>query len=93
MILKSVHDRLAFRFGRQTALRSTCDTVEQLQAENQRLKEQMRFNSAEYEKQIAVLLRDLSRAEYKLAQAKYELVRRDLVDAFAGAPSPSAMVH
>ena len=86
MILKNVHDRLAFRFGRQTALRATCDEVEQLQAEIDRLKDQMRFNSAEYEKQIAVLIRDLTRAEYKLAQ-------RDMIDAFANAPSPSEMKH
>jgi predicted phage tail protein len=86
MILRTMHDRLAFRFGRQTALRSTCHTVEQLQAQIDRLKEQMRFNAAEYEKQIAVLIRDLTRAEYKLAQ-------RDMIDASASAPSPSAMVH
>jgi ferritin len=86
MILKNVHDRLAFRFGRQTALRATCDTVEQLRAEIDRLKEQMRFNAAEHERQIAVLIRDLM-------QARYELAQRDLVDAFAAEPSPSATVH
>ena len=86
MILKTMHDRLAFRFGRQTALRSTCDTVEQLQAQIESLKEQLKFNAAEYERQIAVLMRDVM-------EARYELARRDLVDAFAGAPSPSAMVH
>jgi len=31
MILKNMHDRLAFRFGRQTGLRLTSDTVDQLQ--------------------------------------------------------------
>jgi predicted phage tail protein len=86
MILKSMHDRLAFRFGRQTGLRSTNDAIEQLQAENERLKEQMRFNAAEYERQIAVLIRDLTRAEYKLAQ-------RELIDTFASAPSLSTMKH
>jgi len=86
MILKTMHDRLAFRFGRQTALRSTCDTVEQLQAQIESLKEQLKFNAAEYERQIAVLMRDVM-------EARYELARRDLVDSFAGAPSPSAMVH
>jgi hypothetical protein len=44
------------------------------------------FNCAEYEKQIALLLRDL-------AEAKYELARRDTRDARASAPSPSAMIH
>ena len=86
MILKTMHDRLAFRFGRQSSLRSTSDMVDQLQTENERLREQMRFNAAEYERQIAVLLRDLMKAEYELAQRK-------MVDAFANAPSPSAMVH
>jgi hypothetical protein len=44
------------------------------------------FNCAEYEKQIALLMRDL-------AEAKYELARRDTCDALASAPSPSAMIH
>jgi len=83
IILKSLHERLAFRFGRQSALRSTCDTVEQLQAKIEQLKAQLKFNAAEYEKQITVLLRD----------ARLELARRDLVDAFAAEPSPSATVH
>ena len=82
MILKSMHDRLAFRFGRQTGLRLTSDTVDQLQAQIESLKEQIKFNAAEYERQIAVLM-----------AAHYELARRDLVDAFADAPSPSAMVQ
>jgi len=86
MILKTMHDRLAFRFGRQTALRSTCDTVEQLQAQIESLKEQLKFNAAEYERQIAVLMRDVM-------EARYELARRDLVDAFASAASPSPMKH
>jgi len=86
MILKTMHDRLAFRFGRQTGIRSTSDTVDQLQAQIEQLKEQLKFNAAEYERQIAVLLRDLM-------QARCELARGDLVDAFANAPSPSAMLH
>jgi predicted phage tail protein len=86
MILKTVHDRLAFRFGRQTGLRSTSDTVDQLQAQIESLKEQIKFNAAEYERHIAALMRDLMAAHYELA-------RRDLVDAFADASSPSTMVH
>jgi predicted phage tail protein len=86
MILNGRLNRLAFRFGRVSALRQTGETVDQLQAQIERLKEQMRFNAAEYEKQIAVLIRDLMAAHYELA-------RRDLVDAYASAPSPSAMVH
>jgi hypothetical protein len=86
MILRTMHDRLEFRFGHQTGLRSTCDTVEQLQMQIEQLKAQLKFNSAEYEKQIAVLIRDVM-------EARYELARRDMIDAFAGAPSPSAMKH
>jgi uncharacterized protein YqfA (UPF0365 family) len=84
-IFKNERNRLAFLFGRQTDLRSTSDVVEQLQAQIAQLQEQIRFNAAEHEREIAVLLRDLM-------QAKYELARRDMIDAFAGAPSPSAMV-
>jgi excinuclease UvrABC nuclease subunit len=86
MFLKNERNRLAFRFGRQTGLRSTSDVVDQLQAQIERLQEQLKFNAAEHERQIAVLLRDLM-------QAKYELARRDMIDAFASAPSPSAMKH
>jgi hypothetical protein len=85
-IFKNERNRLAFLFGRQTALRSTSDTVDQLQAQIERLQEQLKFNAAEHEREIAVLLRDLM-------QAKFELAHRDLVDAFANAPSPSAMKH
>jgi len=83
-IFKNERNRLAFRFGRQTAFPST--SVEQLQAQIERLQKQLEFNAAEHEREIAVLLRDLMRA-------KYELARRDLVDALAGEPSQSAMVH
>ena len=87
IFLKREHNnRLAFLFGRQTALRSTSDAVEQLQAQIGRLQEQLKFNAAEHEREIAVLLRDLM-------QAKFELARRDMIDAFAGAPSPSEMKH
>jgi ferritin len=86
IILKSVHDRLAFRFGRQSGIRPTSDTVEQLQAQIDRLQEQIKFNAAEHEREIAILLRDLM-------QARCELARRDMIDAFAGAPSPSEMKH
>jgi hypothetical protein len=64
-------NRLAFQFGRQTALRSTNEVVDQLQAQIERLQEQLKFNAAEHEREIAVLLRDLT-------QAKYELARRDI---------------
>jgi len=79
--------RQAFLWGRQAALRSTNDVVDQLQAELHAEREQHAFDVAELEKQIATLLRDLM-------QARYELARRNMIDArLAGAPSPSAMMH
>jgi hypothetical protein len=33
-ILKNTQGRLAFRFGRESAMRQTCETLEQLQAQN-----------------------------------------------------------
>jgi septal ring factor EnvC (AmiA/AmiB activator) len=83
IFLKREHNnRLAFLFGRQTTLRPTSDTVDQLQKQI----EQLKFNATQYEGQIAMLSR-------QLAEARLELARRDLVDAFANAHSPSAMVH
>jgi len=78
-------NRLAFLFGRQTALRSTSDIIDQLQAELEAERKQHKLVT-ELEKQIATLLRDLM-------QARYELARRNMIDAFANAPSPSAMMH
>ena len=78
--------RQAFLFGRQTALRSTSDVIDQLQAQLEAERKQHKFNVTELEKQIATLLRDLM-------QARYELARRNMVDAFANAPSPSLMKH
>jgi multidrug resistance efflux pump len=78
--------RQAFLWGRQAALRSTNDVVDQLQAELHAEREQHAFDVAELEKQIATLLRDLM-------QAKYELARRNLADKFINTPSPSPSVH
>ena len=79
--------RQAFLFGRQSALRSTNDVVDQLRAELHAERAQHAFDVAELEKQVAMLLRDLM-------QARYELARRNMIDArFAGAPGPSAMMH
>jgi hypothetical protein len=78
--------RQAFLWGRQAALRSTTDVVDQLQAELHAEREQHAFVVSELEKQIATLLRDLM-------QAKYELARRNLADKFINTPSPSPSVH
>jgi hypothetical protein len=78
--------RAAFLFGRQSALRSTSDALDQLEAQLHAEREQHAFDIAEKDKQIAMLLRDLM-------QARYELAKRDVIDAFAAAPSPSTLVH
>jgi hypothetical protein len=85
-ILKNERTRLAFRFGRASALRSTSDVVEQLQAQLEAERKQHAFNIAELERQIATLLKHLM-------QARLELARRDMIDALAGASSPSATMH
>ena len=78
--------RAAFLFGRQAALRSTTSLVDQLQGQLHAEREQHAFVVGELEKQVAMLLRDLM-------QARYELARRNLVDKFAAAPSPSKLTH
>ena len=78
--------RQAFLFGRQAALRSTSDVVDQLEAQLHAEREQHAFTVAELEKQIATLLRDLM-------QAKYEIAQRNLVETFSKMESPSARLH
>jgi ribosomal protein L9 len=78
--------RRAFLFGRQTALRSTSDVVDQLQAQLEAERKQHKFNVAELEKQIAILLRDLM-------QAKYEIAQRNVVETFSKMESPSTRLH
>jgi len=55
---------------------------EQLQSE----RAQHRFNLAEKERELAVAL-------HELAEARLELARRDRIEVFARAPSPSIMMH
>jgi hypothetical protein len=86
MILKNKNNCFAFQFGHQSALRSTSDLVEQLQEQLRKERAQHQFNLVEKEREIAILLREL-------AEARYELARRDTAAAFANAPSPSAMLH
>jgi hypothetical protein len=45
MILKNGHGRLAFQFGRASALRSTNDTVDQLQTQLDALRMSLVFSS------------------------------------------------
>jgi hypothetical protein len=80
-IFKNERIRLAFWAGRANA--PTVDHLrEQLEAE----RAQRKFDCAKCERQIAILVRDLARA-------KYELAKRDLLDALAATPSPSEKIH
>jgi hypothetical protein len=78
--------RQAFLWGRQSALRSMSNVVDQLQAELIAEREQHAFDVAEMEKQLAVLSKEL-------LECRLELAKRRVADAFAAAPSPSAMMH
>jgi len=74
--------RRGFLIGRQNGLRSTSDMVDQLQA----ALEAERAQVAELNRVLAVLQRELF-------EARLEIARRNIVDAFAAAPSPSTMMH
>jgi hypothetical protein len=86
IIFKNKNDRRAFQFGHHFALRSTNEMVEQLQEQLRKERAQHRFDLAEKDRELALVLREL-------AEARYELARRDTAAAFANAPSPSAMLH
>ena len=75
-------NRLAFQFGRQRGLRSASDVIDQLQVE-----------LASERAQVAELKRGLAVLQRELLEARLEIARRNVVDAFAAAPSPSAMTH
>jgi hypothetical protein len=78
--------RLAFQFGRQAGLRSTGETLEQVQEQLRAEKEQREFDHHYYQEQISLLSREL-------AELRYEIAKRDREKTFAEAPSPSTMVH
>jgi hypothetical protein len=82
-IIRNRHDRARVQLAHASAMRSTGEIVEQLQAQVRQLQDQLKaereqsaFNSAHYEEQISTLLRDL-------LQAKYEIAKRDREAAFA----------
>ena len=79
LFLGNDRKRRAFRVSRQSGA-----TVEQLQEQLEAMGNQRAFDCAKYEKQIALLLRDVTRAEYELAKAKAAL---------ALALAPSEMMH
>ena len=62
IILKNVH--AAFRFGRQNALRSTSDMVDQLQKQI----ELLQFATAEQRRQLDVLSREPLKARAELVE-------------------------
>jgi hypothetical protein len=72
--------------GRQVALRSTSETVEQLQELLRAERAQHDFDNRYWQEQLALLSREL-------AEARYEIAKRDREKAFEVAPSPSGMVH
>jgi len=64
-------------------LSSNCS--EQLESERKKCR-QHAFDILEMEKQLTILSRELW-------EARIELARRDLIDAFVSAPSPSTAMH
>jgi hypothetical protein len=86
LIIKNRYDRLAFQFGTRSALRSTSELVDQVQAQLKAERNQHAFDVAQFQEQIAILSR-------QLAEARYEIAKRDRENAFAEAPSPSTMTH
>src|SRR5262249_6349731 len=71
--------RRAFLFGGQAALRTTSDVVDQLQLELDSERKQHAFDVAEYERQLAVLSKEL-------LECRLELAKRRVADAFAAMP-------
>jgi hypothetical protein len=63
-------------------LKNKHDRLERLRNE----RAQHRFNPAEKERELAIVLREL-------AEARLELARRDTAEGFANAPSPSTSLH
>jgi DNA-binding transcriptional MerR regulator len=78
--------RLAFLFGRQSGIRSTGETLEQVQEQLQRERSQHTFDVAQFQEQISFLLRDN-------AELRLEIATRDREAAFAALPFPSGMMH
>jgi hypothetical protein len=85
-ILPDRNKRRALFFGRQSGIRASGETLEQLQELLRHEREQRAFDHTHYQEQLALL----SRA---LAEARYEIAKRDREALFAHAPSPSGMVH
>jgi hypothetical protein len=89
----SLENRLAFRFGRESGIRQTAETVEQLQQQNAQLKTELAAERAQRVFDMEQRGGALDRASRELLQARLEIavVKRDA--ALAAGPSPSAAVH
>jgi hypothetical protein len=86
IIFKNKDSRIGFQFGQRSAHRSTSELVDQLQ-------DQIKAERAQAAVKLAEKQRELTAALHDLAEARYELAKRDREDAFAAGPSPSTMVH
>jgi hypothetical protein len=86
MIVNDRRKRSAFLFGWQSGIRSTGETLEQVQEQLRAEREQRAFDHRYCQEQIALLSREL-------AEARYEIAKRDREKAFAEAPSPSTSLH
>jgi hypothetical protein len=73
-------------FNSAVGPRATDELINQLQEQLRSERAQHRFNLAEKEQEIAILLREL-------AEVRLELARRDGSEAFVRAPSPNTMMH
>jgi hypothetical protein len=91
--LRNDRNRLAFCFGRQTASRSTNECVTQLQDQIATLQNQLATERAQHKFVMARMEEEAALLARRLAAAKRQLARRDMYDALAAAPSPSAMTH
>jgi len=78
--------RLAFTAGRQSGIRANFETVEQLQQQLQREREQHRFDLARMEEGNAILSRELAEARLEICRLK-----RDFL--LLGAPPASPSMH
>jgi hypothetical protein len=93
LLLRNKIDRAAVQLAHASALRSTNEIIEQLQAQvkqlqaqTQREREQAKFNMAQAETEKALLSREL-------CEARLQIVVRDRRDALAVCSSPSPSVH
>jgi hypothetical protein len=81
-----MHSRLAFHFGRESGIRQTSETAEQLQRQNAERRRQLAADRAQHAETLRISSREVLRARLEIAILKRDAALRD-------APSPSAAVH